>query len=164
MIMMNIDLEGLDGSGKSTQAKLLSEYYRLKEARVRLLHFPTVDDEYIGRVVKHYLGGKYGSALETNPEVMAMVYATDRKMISSKMYTWATYKYVLVLDRYVESNCAYQGAKLDSIDDRLEFRHWVRSFEYEFYKSPKPDLAFYLDVPLDIIEKRLKETREPWSW
>lgn len=160
MVMTNIDLEGLDGAGKSTQANLLLEYYRLKGSKVKCIHFPTRDDEYLGRIAGHYLDGRYGSVRDVDPELISLAYATDRKMISSKLYSWGKYKYTLILDRYVESNCAYQGAKINDMDRREDFRKWVREFEYDFFRSPKPTVALYLDVPLPVIESRLKAMQE----
>jgi thymidylate kinase len=68
---------------------------------------------------------------------------------------------VVLLDRYVFSNLAYQGAKYPTgtiASDRI--KKWIMDFEFKFLKLPYPDLNIFFDVPIEVTKKRLEEKRE----
>ncbi|MEG0499195.1 MAG: thymidylate kinase, partial [Alistipes sp.] len=75
--------------------------------------------------------------------------------------TWLAADRVVILDRYVYSNIAYQCAKLEGSDaDRAALRTWINELEYNHNHIPHPDLSLFLDVPFSFTERKLTEQRE----
>ena len=104
-------IEGVDGSGKSTQIKLLSEHLISKGHNCEFLHFPRTDAPYFGELIARFLRGEFGSLNEVDPYLVAMLYAGDRKDASDKIKGWLEKRKIVLLDRYTYSNIAYQCAK-----------------------------------------------------
>jgi dTMP kinase len=67
---------------------------------------------------------------------------------------------IVLLDRYVLSNIAFQGAKVEDKEKRTSLINWIRKFEFDFLGLPMADLTLFLDVPIDTIEERLSSVRE----
>ena len=67
---------------------------------------------------------------------------------------------VVLMDRYVFSNMAYQGAKYTTETQAQIMRDWIDDFEFGFLELPYPDLDIFFDVPIESIAKRLSEKRE----
>lgn len=168
-----IVVEGTDGSGKQTQAKLLKESLEKKGYKVFSISFPNYESES-SALVKMYLSGNIAkTANEVSAEAASIFYAADR-YITYKKEMEQIYKRqdtVIVLDRYVGSNAIHQGAKrlkeLELKDDKEkeekleQFIHWLSNLEFEALKIPKPDITIFLDVPIDytikLREKRLNK-------
>src|SRR6476469_2021664 len=113
-------LEGIDGSGKGTQAARLAERARDHGRTVAELSFPTYDDNPFSRAVADYLNGEFGAADEVHPELAAMLYAGDRFHARPRLVAALAENDLVVCDRYVGSNAAHQGAKLEgAARDRL---------------------------------------------
>ncbi len=157
--MSFIVIEGLDGAGKSTQIKLLQNYLKTRDIGYRYLHFPRTDSPYYGDLIARFLRGELGDIHSVNPYLVALIYGGDRIDASGTISSWIEENYLVIVDRYVDSNIAFQCAKLDQPESKEELRNWILSFEYEYNKIPKPDLVLFLDVPSQFTREKLTRTR-----
>jgi len=152
-------IEGVDGSGKSTQIKLLTEYFRKKGLETEFLHFPRMDAPYFGELIARFLRGEFGSLDQVDPYLVALLYAGDRKAAAAMIRNWLDNKKIVLLDRYTYSNIAYQCAKItdEALQDKL--MEWILRLEFEHFGIPKPDLNIFLDVPFSFTKKKLLSGR-----
>ncbi len=154
-----IVIEGLDGSGKSTQIDLLLQYLAEKGCPYEYLHFPRTDDGYYGALVARFLRGDLGPLESVHPYLVALIYAGNRFDSKNMIYNWLEEGISVIADRYVNSNIAFQCAKLDDEKERKELREWILSFEYGYHKIPRPDINIFLDVPFDFTARKLTGER-----
>jgi dTMP kinase len=152
-------IEGVDGAGKSTQIKLLRDFFFGKGYKCEYLHFPRTETPYFGELIARFLRGEFGSLNEVDPYIVAMLYAGDRKDASNMIKNWLSEGKIVLLDRYTYSNIAYQCAKLPEVTDQVKLMHWILSLEFDHFNIPKPDLNIFLDVPFEFAEKNLTITR-----
>jgi dTMP kinase len=152
-------IEGLDGAGKSTQIKLLRDFFLKQGYNCEYLHFPRTDTPYFGELIARFLRGEFGSINEVDPYLVAMLYAGDRKDASEMIAGWLKSGNIVILDRYTYSNIAYQCAKLPDIKKQSELMNWILSLEFEHFAIPKPDLNIFLDVPFTFTETKLTARR-----
>jgi len=152
-------IEGVDGSGKSTQLKLLSKYITRKGFSCEFLHFPRTDAPYFGELIARFLRGEFGSLNEVDPYLVALLYAGDRKDASEKIKEWLGKKKIVLLDRYTYSNIAYQCAKIDDLIEQDKLMKWILALEFDHFAIPRPDLNIFLDVPFSFTEKKLLSSR-----
>lgn len=157
---MLIVLEGLDGAGKSTQVKLLKEYIQSKGKRLEYLHFPRFDAPVYGDLIAKFLRGDFGAIDQVHPQLVALLFAEDRRDASKQIREWLNDGRCVLLDRYVYSNIAYQCSKIKDKERARELRNWIFELEYNIYKIPRPDVNLFLDVPISFVDKKLKENRE----
>lgn len=157
--MKLIVIEGVDGSGKSTQIKLLSEFFAGKGCSCEFLHFPRTEAPYFGELIARFLRGEFGSLNEVDPYLVAMLYAGDRRDASGLIREWLGKGKIVLLDRYTYSNIAYQCAKLEDNNDQNKLMKWILALEFEHFGIPKPDLNIFLDVPFSFTEKKLNSGR-----
>ena len=155
-----IVIEGTDGSGKSTQFRLLSE--RLQKDGVAFKHivFPRYQEES-SALIRMYLGGQFGTKpSDVNAYAASAFYAVDR-FASYKMDwgQWYEDGGVVLSDRYTTSNAVHQTSK-EPADQQNAFLSWLYDFEYDKLELPKPDLILYLDVPTDFTEKLLRHREQ----
>ncbi|MDR2293219.1 MAG: dTMP kinase [Prevotellaceae bacterium] len=156
---MFIALEGLDGAGKSTQIKLLENYFENRNKQNKYLHFPRFDTPFFGEMIAKFLRGDFGKINDVNPYIVALLFAQDRYDAAQTIREWIEQKYNVVVDRYVYSNIGYQCAKIDNINERNALRNWIFNLEYDYFKIPKPDVSIFLNVPFAFTENRLNEAR-----
>lgn len=150
-----IAIEGLDGAGKSTQIELLTAYFKKQGIETRFVHFPRHEEGVFGKLVARFLRGEFGDVKTVHPQLVALIFAEDRKAFAGTINSWLKDGYVVLVDRYVLSNIAFQCAKLHTEAEKQELREWINMFEYEYNQIPKPDLSVYLDVPFSFTEKAL---------
>ena len=152
-----IVIEGLDGSGKATQTKILAEMLADKGYKVRKLEFPDYANPS-SSLVKMYLGGDFGSnPNDVNAYAASSFYAVDR--VASFLQFWKSdYEEgtVILSDRYATSNIIYQMSKVDD-SQRDEFIEWQNDFEYNKLGIPKPDAVIYLDVEPEVSQKLMEK-------
>lgn len=158
--MSFIVIEGLDGSGKSTQLKLLKNYLNEQNINFKYLHFPRTDDGIFGDLVARFLRGDLGKIGEVNPYLVGLIYAGDRNDAKKQINEWITEGNLVIIDRYVYSNMAFQGAKLVNTEEKLKLREWLNELEFNYYDIPKPDVSLFLDVPFSFTTKSLSNNRE----
>lgn len=156
---MLIVIEGLDGSGKSTQVKRLRQYLESSGKPLTYIHFPRYDAPVYGDLIGKFLRGCFGSIDAVHPQLVALLYAEDRRTAVPQMLEAVKDGGILLLDRYVYSNIAYQCAKIEDESEREELRKWIRDTEYGDFGLPVPDLNIFLDVPIGFVEKKLESPR-----
>lgn len=142
-----IVFEGTDGSGKSTQFKLLCGRVNREGKSFRQLVFPRYDQPS-SALIRMYLGGEFGkNPGEVNPYAASAFYAVDR--YASLKQDWGNYYQeggLILTDRYTTSNAVHQGAKC-SPEERPDFLRWLDDFEHNKLGLPRADLVLYLDMP-----------------
>lgn len=154
-----IVIEGLDGAGKSTQIKLLKSYFEEKGIESEYLHFPRTDAPYFGELVSRFLRGEFGRLDEVDPYLVAMLYAGDRKDASEMIKEWLKKGKYVILDRYVNSNIAYQCAKISDHAERSKLRDWILDLEFSHFGIPQAAINIFLDVPFAFTSEKLIESR-----
>jgi len=152
-------IEGVDGAGKSTQIKLLRNFFSKKGYICEYLHFPRTDTPYFGELISRFLRGEFGSLNEVDPYLVAMIYAGDRRDASDLISKWLNDGKIVLLDRYTYSNIAYQCAKLNDNSAQEKLMKWIQSLEFEHFAIPKPDMNIFLDVPDSFTEEKLFSER-----
>lgn len=153
-----IVLEGIDGSGKSTQHELLVKYLKSSGKKIKTLKFPRHGKKFFGVMVDEYLHDKFGKASKLDARIASLIFAMDRWEESNKIKNWIDKGYYVIPDRYTSSNLGHQLSKLidqtDNIKDK--FISWNRDMEYKYLNIPKPDLVIYLRVDFHEIQRLLK--------
>lgn len=157
---MFIVLEGVDGSGKSTQIANLRRMFAERGVESEYLHFPRFDAPYFGDLIARFLRGELGSIDQVDPYIVALLYAGDRRDAASKIKNWLADGKVVLVDRYVYSNVGYQCAKVEDAAEREALRRWILNLEFDYFAIPQPDVSLFLDVPFAFTERKLKEQRE----
>jgi len=155
-----IVIEGLDGSGKSTQLKMLRAYLEQKNVKYKYIHFPRLEEGVFGDLIARFLRGEFGSLEQVNPYLVALLYAGDRSDVAQQVKQWIQDDYLVVFDRYVHSNIAYQCAKLTCAKEIEKLHAWILNLEFEYYKIPMPDLSVFLHVPISFVKSRLFAERQ----
>lgn len=145
-----IVLEGIDGSGKATQAKILAERLRTEGHNVRMLDFPQYSKNISGALIGECLRGERGDFLSIDARVASVLYAVDRFESKQKILDWLEAGDTVVLDRYVSSNQIHQGSKIQQSAERETFLAWLDTLEYGVFGLPKPDMVLYLDMPVEM--------------
>ncbi len=152
-----IVIEGLDGSGKSTQINRLIDILNQKNIPFKQIKLPDYDSDS-SAVVKMYLKGEFGkNPGDVNAYAASAFYTVDR---------YANYKtkwkddydngVMIIADRYTASNAYHQATKLPS-EQWDEFFDWLKDFEYNKIGVPEPDAVIYLDMPVEISQKMMTQ-------
>ena len=151
-----IVLEGTDGSGKSTQFRLLTQYLEAQGKPFQKLVFPQYA-EPSSALIRMYLGGEFGSKpSDVNAYAASAFYAVDRYASYKKVWgQWYEQGGLVVSDRYTTSNAVHQASK-EQGEDREKFLKWLYEFEYDKMGLPRPDLTIYLDVPTAFTEAMMR--------
>lgn len=152
-----IVIEGLDGSGKATQTKILNNRLIAQGKKVKKLEFPDYANPS-SSLVKMYLGGEFGDNPEdVNAYAASAFYAVDR--VASYLQFWkqdfAEGSFILS-DRYATSNIIYQMSKLPE-GEWDSFIDWQADFEYKKLGIPQPDRVVYLDVEPEVSQKLMEK-------
>lgn len=151
-----IVIEGTDGSGKSTQFRLLTERVANEGHQFQKLVFPQYQEES-SALIRMYLGGEFGhSPSDVNAYAASAFYAVDRYASYKKVWgEWYEQGGLVLSDRYTTSNAVHQASK-EPVEKQGEFLKWLYEFEYNKLGLPRPDLTIYLDVPTDFTEKMMR--------
>jgi dTMP kinase len=137
-----IVIDGIDGSGKTTQIELLAIALRTSGLDVVKYDFPQYGQKSAGPI-EEYLSGKYGNV---NPEVGSLFFAVDRFDASFKLREALEEGECIVSNRYVTSSAGHQGGKIDEPEKRKEYFQWLDNLEYNIFGIPRPDLTIVLHV------------------
>jgi dTMP kinase len=153
-----IAVEGIDGSGKHTQAKLLEGALAARGFCVFATGFPQYDS-WFGNMVGKFLNGDYGPLQAVDPHFSALLYAGDRFEAKPRIQSVLLEGKIVLVDRYVSSNLAHQVARADP-EKRSEFLRWIEHLEYSIYGLPREDLILYLRVPPSQAQKLVAKKSE----
>ena len=145
---MLIAIEGLDQSGKATQAQLLRDDLRQGGTRARLVSFPDYGTS-IGEEIARALQGErdYG------PEVMQLLYIANRYERKADLERWLDGGLVVVCDRYVASSVAYGEAQGLDVDWLTQTQRFL----------PAPDLTILLDIAPELAVERKATGRDRYE-
>ena len=149
-----IVVEGTDCSGKETQTKRIVERCEKKGIKVYNYSFPRYDTP-TGKIVGGpYLGKSYicdgwfsEGATNVDALVASAYYAADRRYNIKEIMEHLNNGDIVLLDRYVESNMAHQGGKLDSKEERQKMYEKLDELEFGIMELPRPDAVIFLYMP-----------------
>ena len=155
-----IVIEGTDGSGKSTQFRLLTERLEQEGHKFQKLVFPQYA-EPSSALIRMYLGGEFGSSpSDVNAYAASAFYAVDRYASYKKVWgDWYENGGLIDSDRYTTSNAVHQASK-EPAETQQAFLKWLYDFEYDKLGLPRPDLTLYLDVPTDFTEQMMRRREQ----
>ncbi len=142
-----IAIDGLDGSGKNTQATMLVNRLKIEGLSVKNISFPMYDSDS-SAPVRMYLDGKLGSRpSDTNAYAASTLFACDRycsyKADWKKDYD--SLNKIIVANRYTSANAVHQLSKMPR-EHWDEFLDWLWDFEFIKLGLPAPDLVLYLEL------------------
>ena len=157
-------IEGLDGSGKETQTRLLEKRLEEKGYNVMRASYPNYASES-SALVKMYLNGDFGDdPSDVDPRVASVFYAVDRyatfKKEQEEFYEGGG---IIIADRYVTSNMVHQACKIEDIEERKAYISWLLDFEYSIMKIPSPDRVFFLDISPDVSRKLIEDRKNKFT-
>ena len=157
---MLVAIEGIDGSGKGTQAKELLNRLRKLRYTCELLSFPRYDATHSSKMVAAYLNGAFGDLSQVLPTFAATLFALDRMESRVHLEEMIQMNEVVIVDRYVSSNLAYQSARVSQSEQSI-FIDWLYDLEFEVYGLQKPDVTIFLDIPVVTSQELVarKDTR-----
>ena len=145
-----IALEGIDGSGKSTQTKLLTEQLTSQGHKVYSTFEPT--DNQIGKLIRNILKGN----AKADHRIIAGLFVADRldHLLNEEygIVKKLDEGFTVITDRYCFSSYAYQGAHMD-ID-------WVIQANAMSAKILRPDINIFIDVAPEVSIQRLHSNRD----
>ncbi len=137
-----IVFEGIDGSGKSTQARRLADYFKTQSVPVILTSEPS--DSPSGLRIKSL-------NLRLDPESEAQLFIEDRRHhVQNVILPSLAAGCSVICDRYVYSSVAYQGSRGISPGEIL-----VRNFQF----APVPDIVFLIEIPVELAMERIRKNR-----
>lgn len=155
-----IVLDGIDGSGKSTQFSLLCQRLEAEGIDFRRAVFPRYDKPSAS-MIKAYLSGEFGSDPgDVSSYAASTFFFVDR--YASYKTDWGQYYNnggLILCDRYTTSNAIHQGAKLSGarLSDYLD---WLYDFEFRLMELPSPDVVLYMDIDLETCLAQMKLRQE----
>ena len=148
-----IVLEGLDGSGKATQAERLTAALSERGCQVRKLSFPDYASDS-SALVRMYLRGDFGTDPgAVNAWTASLFFTVDR--CAGMLRDWGSFYReggILIADRYTTSNAVHQCCKLPT-EEWDAYLDWLFELEYRRLGLPEPDLTLYLRLPPDEAER-----------
>ena len=155
-----IVIEGLDGSGKSTQLELLEQNLKSRGIDCKAVPFPNYQSPS-STLVKMYLGGEFGkNPNDVNAFAASVFYTVDR--YASFKSDWGSYYNeggTVVSGRYTTSNAVHQCSKLPE-SEWEKFLDWLYDFEYNKIAIPRPNKVIFLDMPIEVSQKLLSHRYE----
>ena len=154
-----IVIDGTDGSGKATQARLLLRRLKKEGYKARSLDFPQYEQNFFGSLIGKALTGAYGDFIALDPHIASVLYAADRFESKKTIERWLAQGCVVVLDRFVSANQIHQGGKIADTKERKKFLEWLEEMEFGVFGLPKPDVVLYLDVPQEVSGWLLNEQK-----
>lgn len=158
-----IVIEGTDCSGKQTQTDILVENLKQLGMKAISFGFPNYASP-TGKIIGEAYLGKHSDSYFTegienvDPKISSLYYAADRAYNIDIINKHLEAGYIVVLNRYVESNMAFQGGKIKDIKSRNMMYEWLDNLEFVLLDLPRPDLVLFLYLPYEYV-CTLKEKR-----
>ena len=140
-----IVLEGLDGSGKATQARLLVDRLKSDGYKVELADFPQYGN-WSSQFVEKYLRGEFGSSQDVTAHQSSLFFALDRFAARSQIQRWLAEGNIVISNRYVSANKGHQLGKLHDVQEMHAFLDWVNELEYGILQLPVPNVTLFLHM------------------
>lgn len=152
-----IAFEGIDGSGKGTQSRLLYERLSKGSTPVQLLSFPRYGENAFADLIGMYLDGSLPSGFSSSPYAVGFLYSADRHDARQALTRPGV---TTICDRYASSNLAHMGARLEGTE-RSNYINWTEELEYEYFSIPRPTLTVLLNIDPTTAARRVltKEAR-----
>ncbi len=157
-------IDGTDGSGKQTQFKKLQERLTKEGIDYKTVSFPNYDSPS-SSLVKMYLSGEFGEDPNSvSPYVASTFYAADRYATFKKGYQeYYDNGGIILADRYTTANMVHQAGKITDEKEREKFLNWLFDLEFNLYGLPKPSQVFFLNMPIDVSLKLMKDRENKFS-
>ena len=158
-----IVIEGTDCSGKQTQTDILVANLKKNGYQAISFSFPNyasptgkiIGEAYLGKHEPSY----FREGIENvDPKISSLYYAADRAYNIDIIKRYLEAGYIVVLNRYVESNMAFQGGKIKDIKRRNMMYEWLDNLEFVLLGLPRPDYVLFLYLPYEYV-CTLKEKR-----
>jgi len=137
---MLVAIEGIDGAGKGTLTRNLMALAARDGVDAASLSFPRYDETAFAKLIAQYLNGRFGDIDDVPVRFAALLYAGDRFESRPKLEALTAAHRLVILDRYVASNMAYNAAKLPS-KLRQDLLDWLDETEFGIFGLPRPDLT-----------------------
>jgi dTMP kinase len=150
-----IVIEGLDGSGKNTLARALTERWRADGRTVATLAFPRYGAGIHADLVRDALYGRLGD-LTDSVYGSALLFALDRRDAIDELSELREGHDIVLLDRYITSNAAYGAARLGGPEVDTGFPEWIRALEVDRFGIPVPDRQLLLATATDVAADRAR--------
>jgi dTMP kinase len=160
-----IVIEGSDGTGKETQAKLLTENLEKFGYTVGHISYPQYDSEQSvgGRLLKYVLKSADSDKFmysKLDPYAASMLYAMDRRESKPLIETYLQKYDFVIMDRYYTANLLHQGAKLNEEESRNKYLKTMHTIEVTHLEIPESDIVIYLTLPPEVAIKRVEKRKE----
>lgn len=156
---MLIAIEGIDGSGKGTQAAALVERLKNDGRTVSLIRFPQYQETFFGREVGLYLNGDFGTLDKVPAKFSSLLYALDRFQALDKITSALLNGEDVICDRYTGSNIAHQAARVPE-SERPAMVEWIREVEERILRIPMPDLVVFLEMEVQQSQRLVAKKEE----
>ncbi|HEY0982955.1 dTMP kinase [Schlesneria sp.] len=147
-----IAIEGIDGSGKGTQAAKLHAYLLARGRKSALLSFPRYQKTQFGLKIGEFLNGKFGTLETVHPLLASLLFAGDRFESRELIEQTIASHEIVVFDRYVASNVAHQGAKSTG-QERTKLIEWILHLEHTIYQLPHAHRNLFLDINVPLAQQ-----------
>ncbi len=148
---MLISFEGIDGSGKSTQIKLLREYLEKQEQQVSVYREPggvLISEQIRGLLLNQHM--------EIHPTTEMLLFSAARaQLVAEKVVPDLEEGKMVILDRFYDSTTAYQGYGRENVD--LETIHQINSIAS---LGKEPDITFYMRLSWEESKERTRHLEE----
>ena len=151
-----IVIEGTDCSGKQTQTDILVNNLRELGYKAVSFSFPNYASP-TGKIIGEAYLGKHSPSYFTegienvDPKISSLYYAADRAYNIDIINKYLEHDYIVVLNRYVESNMAFQGGKIKDIKLRNMMYEWLDNLEFVLLGLPRPDYVIFLYLPYEYV-------------
>ena len=147
-----VAFEGIDGSGKGTQTKLLRKHCEEAGISCAIIGFPQYGRTPFAQAITEYLNGAFGGVAEVHPKLVSILFASDRFASKETLSRALRENSIVICDRYVASNMAHQASKVPE-NERQEFIRWLEEIEYGVFELPPADLTILLDMPAENAQR-----------
>lgn len=158
---MLLAIEGIDGAGKGTLCEALLAEAQARGVRSAALSFPRYGETQFSGLVERYLRGEMGTIDQVPVRYAALLYSGDRFESRERLLALMANNDLVILDRYVHSNIAYNAAKLP-LSEQMDLVAWIEELEFGMFELPRPDLSLLLATSTQVadrlVEKKNKRT------
>lgn len=144
-----IVVDGIDGSGKATQVKLLVSRLKKEGKNVKTIDFPRYYRNMMGKLIGECLAGKHGDFVSLDPYITSVLFAADRFESSKETTSWLERGCFVIADRYTSANQIHQAGKIANAKKREVLLKWLERLEYGLFQIPRPDAIIYLDITVE---------------